>query len=354
MATGPGPRQRFPSNIIRISFAAAGGLVYFHWSWKSVSGTATVPAAVDPLFDFVNSFVDTPNLHLVSDSPVARLAVPMSKDEEKRSVPVRNPVTISMLPHYSMWTPENAKTVYRKNESMSVPGGDLYFVDAANWVLVYNHHETSRETRVMSREAALAEFVGLIGSTGYEGLDASLMGVILPQYWDGFGLRDIPNFPDPLAFEIFAITPGWMWHSEPGTGATTTKSEGAANLTLNLAQLRFMTQKSHQKDKTLVFNIKIPKDKMIAAFEMSAQAITLKDGPRFDKKTQTYDFPVDAKLNPTWPEWATEKVTVSGTSGVGDHTIKVTITYAGRDNKGKDTPPKIEMEIDADVAPVVG
>lgn len=353
MATGPGPRQRFPSNIIRIAFAAGGGLVYFHWSWQSVSGTPTIPAAVDPLFDFADSFVNTDNLHLVSDSPVARLVVPMSDAEAKKDVPVREPVTVSMLPHYSMWTPENAKPVYRKNESKSTPGGDIYFIDTASWVLVYAAHITSRESRVMSREAALAEFIGLIGSTGYEDLDATKMGVTLPQYFDGVGFRDIPNFPDPIAVSIFASA-GWTWHSEPGTGSTTTNSEGAANLTLNLAQLRAMTQKLHQKDKTLVFNIKVPKDPMITSFELAAQTITLKDGPRFDKKTQTYSFPVDAKLKPTWPEWEAEKVSVTALSGVGDHTIKVTITYAGRDSKGKDTPSKIELEIDADAPPVIG
>lgn len=347
MATKPGPQQRFPSNIIRIAFAAAGGLVYFHWEWKSESTTPTAPADVDPLFDFANSFVDTPNVRLVSDAPISRLAVPMSKDEALRDVPVRDPVTVNMLPHYSMWTPENARPVYRKVETKSTPGDDIYFVDTANWVLVYNHHITSRQTAVMSRDAALAQYIGLIGTTGYEDLDPTLMGVTLPEYYDGTQFREIPNFPDPLAFTIFALN-GWTYHTEPGTPSTLTTSEGSANLILNLAQLRIMTQKSHQKDKTLEFNITIAKDKMIKSFQMEAQAVTLKDGPRFDKNTQTYSFPVDSKLKPTWPEWFDESAFVQGLSGSSSHTINVKITYAGRDSKGKDTPPMVELVIDAE------
>jgi hypothetical protein len=351
MAKGPGPQQRFPSNIIRIAFAAAGGLVYFHWDWKSVSDSSSPPADPNPLFDFANSVIQTPNLHMWTDSPVARLAVPMSKDEAKRSVPVRNPVTVSMLPHYSMWTPENAPK-YRIATTISSPAGDIYIIDKANWNLVYAAHITSKLIGPYSAAQALAIYQGLIGTTGYEDLDPTKMGVSLEQVFYNGAFQDLPPFPDPLTISVFASS-GWQWHTEPGTTKTQVKVDGTANLILNLAQLRVMMKKANQKDKKVTFNIVIPADKQIGSFKMEAQAFSLKDGPRFDKKKQTYDFPVDATNVPQWPEWAGEKVAVNANASTDSHTIKVTITFASRD-KGKDTPPKVEMEMNGDITPTIG
>lgn len=220
MAKTPGPQQRFPSRIVRISFPAIGGLVYFRVQQRWTGSVAPLPAyaLVEGLpWQSFNMF-----------SVVGGEAD--SEGTPKETVPISDPVTDKMLTKYLYWAHHTEKNEQSSQTSPSTP---FLVVDTANWTLVYDGHVTHRQTPVMTREAALAQFKGLVGSTGYEGLDPDKMGVGL---YDNVGNDIITNPPDSTFWANVTYN-HWTYHYEDLPGSASYRRTDTASIVLNLAKL---------------------------------------------------------------------------------------------------------------------
>lgn len=219
MAT-PGPAQRVPANIIRISFPQIGGLVYLRASMR----TEADPTPISPvalvkglpwdefdLFDVVGGVVD----------PEA------SDDLKAETVPIEDPVTDKMLQKYLYWA---HRAVVTDRRTIVVPGFEIVVVDLAQWTLVYNHVIGFALSPIMSREAALAQFQSLAGSTGYESADPALMAVTLTN------TLGVP-FATTSELIAFANAAGWTYHTETSGSTSVYNEDDVASVIINLAKL---------------------------------------------------------------------------------------------------------------------
>lgn len=220
MATGPGPQQRFNSNIIRISFPQIGGLVYLRAQIRSSSDIARItPVALVKglpwgdfdLFDVVGGERDP---ELSNTDPLF-----------SESVPIVDPVSDKMIAKYIYWA---HRPVVKVDNPDVIPGIDNIIIDTAQWTEIYNHVVTYRLSPVWTRDQALTHFKtdGLL-----PGQDPDLVSVALT---DTFG--NLLTVPSPL-FYAMAAEAGWTYHTEPGTPTTIHNDDDVASVIINTGKL---------------------------------------------------------------------------------------------------------------------
>lgn len=214
-----GPAQRFPSNIIRISFPAIGGLVFLRAAqrWNGDVAPIAPKALVSGLpwgdfdmFQVVGGVTD----------PEASLAL------QSESVPIADPVTDKMLQKYLYWA-HYPKVSDLRTEPIS--GFETVIVDTANWTKLYNHVATFQLSPVWTRQQALDYFTTPPGLLA--GQDPALVGVAIT---DNFG--NLVPIPSTLFYQM-AAEAGWTYHTEPGGGGTLYKQDDVACVVINLAKL---------------------------------------------------------------------------------------------------------------------
>jgi hypothetical protein len=213
-----GPAQRFPDNLIRISFPQIGGLVFLRVAqrWDGDVAPISPRALVSglPWADF--------DLFAVIDGVRDPDGTPSD------SVPIANPVTDNMLTKYRYWA-QYPKV--RADHNSTIPGFDTYVVDLANYVEVYNHIITGRVYILSNRDDALAYFrgPGLL-----PGQDPDLVGVgLFTNTGEPIVINPVPdaNFWGAVA------TNGWTYHIEPAPPITIYRRDETAVVVLNLAKL---------------------------------------------------------------------------------------------------------------------
>jgi len=241
MARGPGPQQVFNQKIIRISFPTVGGLVLFRVAQRYDGDTPATPAPVASVVGLPWGTFDM--FAVAGQNQIDPEGTPTDQ------VPIANPVTDDMLTKYLYWAHwPKARGV----KSQTLPGFEIVVVDLAQWTLIYNHHTTSRLSSIMSREAALAQFRGLVGSTGYEGLDPDLMGVALTN---NLG----QDFATTEALIEYANAAGWTYHVETAPGASVNTVDDVAIVIINLAKLfRDVPNVNGKKPPSITFTINPP------------------------------------------------------------------------------------------------
>lgn len=216
MAT-PGPSQRFPANIVRISFPQIGGLVFFRVAqrWDGdvvpVAAKALVKGLPWPDFDM---FEVVDGVRDPDGTP-------------RDSVPVDNPVTENMLTKYRYWA-QYPKVSADHNSVL--PASDTYVLDEAEFTLIYNHVATGRVHPLATRDEALAYFrgPGLI-----PGQDPDLVGVgFLTNTW-----QEIVVNPPSDEFWAFVAGGAATYHIETTPPITIHKRDEAAVVVFNLAKL---------------------------------------------------------------------------------------------------------------------
>lgn len=235
----PGPQQRPPSTITKISFPSLGGLVFLRVTsfWLGNKIAPQPVARVEGLpWQPWNIFED----RQLEDEDA-------KKDAKVAAEPIRNPVTALMLRRYKYWPPRPNQKL---NGTQTSPSFHIFVLDKASWNLVYAGHITSRQTAPMTRDEALAQFKGLIGSTGYEGLDPDKMGV-------GVFTNTFGEYTQSELEAIVAGGYGWTAHYEDTPGVTTTTHQEAALLLINLAKLHADLPKgiNGKKPAQIVFKI---------------------------------------------------------------------------------------------------
>lgn len=349
----PGPRQVFNSKIIAIRFPSIGGLAYIRAKWTWIGNRAS-PSPVARIEDLPGSWGTTFNIFdfkAVEDADA-------KKDPKVAAASIVNPVTDLMLQRYKMWQ-QYPNAV--RNEAKSTPGGHFLVLDTANWTLIYANHTTSRVSRVMTREAALAEFRGLVGSPGYENLDPTKMGVAVTTNTGG----------DFTEAELEAIVASGLWtaHYEDFPGTTFyTRNEGADAM-INLRKLFVDQPKVNGKKQTKIsFKVFLPTYDKGTSGNAAGQLWTLqgavykstvtKPTPQDDERLN-YSPVVDRAVSdgtgytydmqlPTWKGWPQAEV-IAPSGWTDGAYVLVTITYGVLK-----VPPKIEMEFvgDAVVGPI--
>lgn len=201
---------------------------------------------------------------------------------------VANPITIKMLEKWAIWQRADP---FEKLYAKTTPGFDTWIVDTASWQLVYNAHITSRSTAAMSKEAALNQFKGLIGSTGYEGLDPNLMGVLIAQQYvvtsAGVILIDPPYPPTPEGYAFWgsAASQGWSGHMENSGSTAGNGKEGAGIIFLNIPKLKALLPDSIKSQKTFEVKLRMGKNSKIVRFQIFAES-------HDTKKTSNKNFPL--------------------------------------------------------------
>lgn len=358
MATGPGPQQRFPSHIVRISFPKPGGLVYFFWRYNYAiikdpssgapptarvgTASAQLPAPYDVTFDFSDSELDLENFHMFADAPYTLLGkdLPANILSANPPITVVNPVTLNMLKKYAIFSP--ATGIYDLSLTTPVAGFDVYVVDRAQWTMTYNHHVTFSLSPVMTKEEAINQFKSLAGTTGYEGItDTSLIGVDLT---DIFGNSLL--VPSPLFFSM-AAGGGWEYHTEPSGGSNAYGRESGTGMIFNLGLLKSFVKQSERGTKEYNFKMTFAKKNEMQAVELFAE--TFETGQRLN-------FPVDAKKRPTWDTWfPPESFTIHPFTDVNgfvklgsvasNQTANVKITLATTNVQGQRVPPFTEISL---------
>lgn len=294
MAKGPGPRQRFPGNIIRITFPSIGGMIYFRVAQR-FSGDIPAPtptAQVEGLpWDAFNMF-----------NVVGGKKDPDGTPKDPESVSIDDPVTDHMLSKYLYWAQHPAKSLARVTNS--TPPTDFFVIDTANWVLVYNHMITARQTTPMTKEAALAQFKSLVGSPGYEDLDPDLMGV-------GIFTNTGEEFTQDMLIEGAAINPGWSGHYETLPGSTVTETDNVASIIINTGKLfRDVPNGGDGKKPAFIdFTVRPPSNSLVPSgrgrLQWWIQAEAFKDsitkpedgGPKYSEGERR-DFPVRDTSSP--------------------------------------------------------
>lgn len=345
-----GPQQR-PNNIInRISFPpTGGGLIYFMLDIKDNIAEITPTqlegnaSTAPPLYPAVIRFGDDakPNINALGDFPFFQTnnIVPdvLSAEEKQKTVPIESPATEDMIKHYAGWTPFE---MYDQEIRTTIGSFDLYVIDTAQWMLIYNHVVTFRATAWnYTRDQALAQFQGLAGSTGYEFMnDPSLMGV---DFLDNLG-NPWPPLPDALTVRALAEG-GGSWHVEPGHPEFAYGRRTVGYWVLNLGIVKKMLNDQNKSAKDFKFNIRMPKKNGV---KWKVQAGVIPQG--FNKGVQ---------INPTTKELvfaqASEVVYCPDPfslppikKGYGENPngqIDVIVTFQGKDAQGKATPPHVEL-----------
>lgn len=366
MADPKGLQQQFNNIITKISFAG-GGLVVFAIKWNAGYSDDTPPhgnlisppAMPNIRFDFSDSNLDIDTFNIMDQGKHNIVPDELDKKEKDKQVPIKNPVTLDMMAHYAAWTPEPVDT-----KTTTTPGKptETWIWDLASYQLVYAHHITSRITPPLSRDDALAQFKGLIGSTGYEGLDPELMGVIIEQVFtfiNGvpiFPEHDPPTPPSQEGWDFYAaVQPnGWLGHLEdtPGT-------PGYGRLTfgywiMNLGLIKKLLPKKDRGDvKTLKFKIKFPDDDQKGvAWEVRAAAVPFvvqKSFPIMTSPKADKGF-LDVKK-------AEDPQVKTGADPKGGGEIEVEITFAGgKDpkNPAKTKPAKVKLTPHVETGGTVG
>lgn len=340
MAT-PGPAQRFPSNIIKISFPQIGGLVFFrvaqHYNGE---GTPVAPRAFVeglPWPDF--------DMFAVTDGVVDPQGEPHNE-----SVAIVNPVSDKMLTKYRYWA-HYAKTGADHNSL--VPGFDTYVLDTAQFTEVYNHVATDRIYPVAPRQEALDYFKGpgLIA-----GQDPELVGVdFLNNTW-----QEIVVNPPSDEFWAYVAEGAATYHVETSPPIPIAVRDEAAVVIMNLAKLfADMPLVNGRKPAQAKFTIALPTAHTFPAghgadmrwvVSASAWSPTLsnpvksyqrRDFPVHDTTTPvsgiagafTYDFHV-----PTFPH--PDAVVSVGIVLTVEEKVNATITFGAAG-----VPPKIELEL---------
>jgi hypothetical protein len=311
----PGPSQRI-SNIIRIAFAAIGGVVILHWEFKNgirkngskYDGQRTAaPQLIDAIIGLSAVNPVLPDLPIIGSAGLALVADPKSKN-----VPVTNPYNDDMLKRYVAWSPEAPK-----DKTATTPGasGDLYFVDSANWQLVYAGHIGDRISPIMTRDAAIALFQAQMTALGN---DPSKVGVQLEQAFFNGQVQDLPNLPDPFTVQVFAEA-GWSWHSEPGQVSPSLYGRaGGGTIVLNVSMIRSRYIQD-KKATEFSFPVTIPSDKD-AGVQFAARG-------NKSSKDDDRDIPTMDELGHIDTVWdaATSAVKPSGT------TLTVTVRFPVKD-----------------------
>lgn len=281
-----GPQQRFPSNIIRISFPAIGGLVFlraaqrFNGDYAPITPKALIkglPWDDFDMFGIVGGVVD----------PEA------SQELQAENVPIVDPVSDKMLQKYLYWA-HYAKVSDLRTESIS--GFDIYIVDTANWTKLYNHVATFQLSPVWTRQEALDYFSTPPGLL--PGQDPNLVSVAIT---DNFG--NLVPIPSTQFFQM-AAEAGWTYHVETSGGATIYKQDDVAVIVINLGKLfRDVPEVNGQKPAQIEFDIEMPTKPDVpghgAAFTWwvsgSAWSSKISD-PQQDHERRT--FPVTTRETP--------------------------------------------------------
>lgn len=211
-------------------------------------------------------------------------------------VDIEDPVTDQMLSKYLYWAQHEKRTVSRVTST--TPDHPFYIVDTANWTLVYDHHITSRITEIMSEDAALAQFRGLIGSPGYEGLDPDKMGVALinPTF------QEISVNP-PDAYFWGGVAAGWAYHTEILPGNEVTTYDDVISIIFNLEKLQRDLASGGSLPKTVEFTITPPttigEPKGRLTWWVQAQPFLAKiSDPPDPGAGERRSFPVEDKVTP--------------------------------------------------------
>lgn len=279
-----GPAQRFPSNIIKISFPAIGGLVFFRVAQRW-DGSFAAPAAVAKVTGLPWDDFD------LFDG-IDRIDPDGKPDED---VSISNPVSDAMLTKYLHWNQYKPVGVASNG---TTPPFEQYIVDIAHFTEVYNHHITSRVYEHTSKEIALAYFQG---AGLLPGQDASLVGVVLVT-------NTFENYviPSPKFFED-AAAGGWEYHIETTPGSTIYRRDDAATVIFNLAKLfRDVPNDPVTKKKPAQVHFKVelptkaaspPGTGGLLSWKLQAAAFKskLSDPPNFDERR---DFPVEDVVKP--------------------------------------------------------
>lgn len=350
MAAPKGLQQQFNNIITKISFAG-GGLVVFSFKWNAgyldetppKGGLRTPPTTPFIEFNFDDSTVDINNFDIMSgDHKVVPDA--LDKKERDKVVPISDPVTLNMLSHYAGWTPKPPEI-----KTATTPGVALetWIIDTANFQLVYAGHITSRLAGRVSRDQALAEFKGLIGSTGYEGLDPDKMGVIIEQIpqFDSqghfLGYFADPPFPPSAAGWAFWSQSGWTGHLDDTPGEPGYGKLAFGYWIMNLSLVKLLMEKKNRTDKKFTFKVKLPAEAQLGvAWELRAQVVQFKDQRSFPILTS----PVQDKGFLDTKKAKDPAAPASGTDPKNGGEIEVEITFATKDPKAKDpTPAKVKL-----------
>lgn len=215
-----GPQQRFPQNIIRISFPQIGGLVYLRCQLRSESDQSPIdPVAIVkglPWGDF-NMFEVVGGENDPELSPSDPLLL--------ETVPIVDPVSDKMLAKYIYWA---HRAVVKNRTTEVIPGIDNVIIDTAQWTEIYNHVVTFRLTPVWTREQALNHYKtdGLL-----PGQDPDLVGVAVTN---NFGqLLTVPS----AEFYAIANGGGWTYHTEPGGATSIYNEDDVATIIINTGKL---------------------------------------------------------------------------------------------------------------------
>lgn len=336
MATGPGPQQRFPNHIVRISFPRPGGIVYFwyrynygvindpaHSGQKVGSENTALTSPFDATFDFSSTLLELDNFGILGLYPTTVVPDELSREIRVLNVPLVNPITLNMLKKYAVFAPPPAP--YDKIYATAVPAFDVYVIDTAQFTGIYNHMNTFRVTPwTWTRDQALNFFKG---SGLLPGQDPNLVGV---DFLDNFG-NAWPSLPNPITVNALAEG-GGSWHTEPGSAGTAHGREGAGCVILNLGLLRLLVPKADRADfKEFTFRVTIPKNAKIDEWELQASAY--ETGARLA-------FPVDAKNKPAWPDFGDAQTGIQQ-AGAASH-VDVTVKY-GRFVNNVRVPPSVEF-----------
>jgi hypothetical protein len=318
-------QQRPPSSIIRINFPPRGGLVYFYYEY-SYAGTTQLSSPYDIEFDFSHSDLRMSNFRIFRDTPIRIIPSDLSDAERRTVVPVVNPINANMLKHYAVFSARD--TI---DESKTVPGSTsvVYIIDGASWQLIYDHVLTARIIgNNYTRDQAIATWKTIVAR---EGNDPTLVGVQLAQIFYNGQFQDVPNFPDPLAFQAFAEN-GWTYHTEPSTGPTSYSRKGKGYVVFNLSLLRNFLPSNKKTVASVSFLINfIEANTNIGTTKLKAQAWLT---------GQRWDFPVDSNGVPTF---FTDAQIVNLLRPSTTKFADAKITFLGKDPRGNTTPPTVNL-----------
>lgn len=295
----------------------------------------------DAQFDFSDSELELNNFGVFADYPYRLLGknLPDSILNANPSIEVTQPLTLNTLKKFAIFSP--ATGIYDFSITTTIAGFNIVIVDTAQWTMTYNHHVTFHLSPVMTREAALNQFKGLVGSTGYEGLDPDLIGVALT---DIFG-NDLP-VPSPL-FYAMAAGGGWTYHEEPSGTSSAYGRESAGGMIFNLGLLKSFLKDNEKGATEWHFKVNFARQRDLQVMEFAAEAF--ETGERLS-------FPVSDKKRPTWDSWGPPESTHEFEDESGfqinqperqARTANVTITLGHRDAQGNRVPPDVEIELDS-------
>lgn len=350
-----GPQQR-PNNIInRISFPpTGGGLIYFTLEVRdnvidvnptpggpSPIGDASTPPPLYPaMVRFSNDALE--GIDALGDFPWFQTnnIVPdiLSFEEKNKTVPIVSPASDEMIKHYAVWTPFEQ---FDQQLSTGIGSFDVYVIDTAQWMLIYNHTVTFRATTWnKTRDEALNEFRGLAGTTGYEFMnDPDLMAV---DFLDNLG-NPWPSLPDALTVRALAEG-GGSWHVEPGTPQFVYGRRTVGYWVLNLGLVKKMLNEQNKDAKSFRFDIRMPKKNGLR-WKMEAGVIP----QGFNKGVSvnpTTKFPVFAQASEivTCPDFFSLPPIKQGFGSNPNGTVDVEVFFQTKDAQGHTIPPTLTMD----------